>query len=63
MKTEISLYDLEGTVEEAIQMLETYPKDATISVDSERVYGYGGWTNETRDFLVVEYKKKHKKES
>lgn len=46
--------DLDGmTVGELINMLEDYPTDAQIDVRSEKVYGYGGWSDQGREFFVV----------
>lgn len=52
---EFSLFgDLDGmTVERLRDMLSEYPADARIDVRSEKVYGYGGWTDEDRDFFVI----------
>lgn len=59
-KHTLSFYDFEGTVEEAIEMLQEYDLDANISVEEEPVYGYGGWTDEKRQFLVIKEKPKKK---
>ena len=43
--------DLEGiTVARLREMLDDYPLDAVIDVRTEKVYGYGGWTDE--EFFV-----------
>lgn len=34
---EISFYDLEGSVEQAINLLSYYPKDANLEIRKERV--------------------------
>ena len=45
--------DLEGiTVADLREMLDNYPDDAVIDVRSEKVYGYGGWTDEDTEFFV-----------
>lgn len=52
--------DLDGmTVERMRRMLDEYPDDARVEVRSEKVYGYGGWSNQDREFFVIisdEYK-------
>lgn len=52
---QFSLYgDLDGiTVEQLKEILDRYPSDARIDVRSEKVYGYGGWTDQDRDFFVI----------
>lgn len=46
--------DLDGmTVADLRKMLDDYPSDARIDVRSEKVYGYGGWSNEDRVFFVI----------
>jgi hypothetical protein len=52
---EFTLYgDLDGiSVERLRELLAEYPADARIDVRSEKVYSYGGWTDEDRDFFVV----------
>lgn len=48
--------DFDGrTVAELIEMLQNYPKDAVVDVRTEKVYGYGGWTNEDREFFVFKW--------
>ena len=45
--------DLEGiTVADLREMLDNYPDDARIDVRSEKVYGYGGWTDQDQEFFV-----------
>jgi hypothetical protein len=45
--------DLEGiTVARLREMLDEYSGDAVIDVRTEKVYGYGGWTDEDREFFV-----------
>lgn len=45
--------DLEGiTVARLREMLDEYPADARVDVRTEKVYGYGGWTDEDREFFV-----------
>ena len=45
--------DLDGiTVARLREMLDDYPLDAVIDVRSEKVYGYGGWTDEDKEFFV-----------
>ena len=45
--------DLDGiTVAELREILDNYPLDARIDVQSEKVYGYGGWTDQDREFFV-----------
>jgi len=45
--------DLDGmTVAELREMLDEYPEDAYIDAQSEPVYGYGGWTDQQREFFV-----------
>lgn len=53
--TEFSLYgDLDGmSVERLRDMLAEYPSDARIDVRSEKVYGYGEWTKQDREFFVI----------
>lgn len=57
--TSHTLYgDLDGiTVADLREMLDNYPDDARIDVRSEKVYGYGGWTDEDREFFVFTWKK------
>lgn len=52
---DFTLYgDLDGmTVEQLRDMLSEYPADARIDARSEKVYGYGGWTDEDREFFVI----------
>lgn len=46
--------DLDGmTVADLRKMLGQYPDDARIVVRSEKVYGYGGWTDEDREFFHI----------
>jgi len=53
--TSYTLYgDLDGmTVEDMIALLEDYPRDARIDVRSEKVYGYGGWTDQEQESFVI----------
>lgn len=52
---EFTLYgDLDGmTVGDLRNLLEDYPEDARIDARSEKVYGYGGWTDNDREFFVI----------
>jgi hypothetical protein len=52
--TEYTLYgDLNGmTVAQLREILSEFPDDAQIDVRSEKVYGYGGWTDQDREFFV-----------
>jgi len=54
---EYTLYgDLDGmTVADLRRMLDDYPDDARIDVRSDKVYGYGGWTDKDRDFFVFRW--------
>lgn len=54
---EYTLYgDLDGmTVKDLRRMLDDYPDDAVIDVGSEKVYGYGGWTDQDREFFVIRW--------
>jgi hypothetical protein len=56
--TEYTLYgDLDGmTVAEIRAMLDEYPDDAVIDVQSEPEYGYGGWSDKWREFFVFKWK-------
>lgn len=46
--------DLDGkTVADLREMLAEYPDDARVDVRTEKVYGYGGWTDEDREFFVL----------
>jgi len=45
--------DLDGlTVAEVRELLDEYPDDARIDARSERVYGYGGWSDNDRELFV-----------
>ena len=45
--------DLDGlTVAEVRELLDEYPDDARIDARSERVYGYGGWTDQEQELFV-----------
>ena len=45
--------DLDGmTVADLRRMLDDYPEDARIDVRSEKVYGYGGWSDNDQEFFV-----------
>ena len=49
--------DLDGmTVADLRAMLADYPDDAVIDVQSEKVYGYGGWTDQDQEFFVFKWK-------
>ena len=49
--------DLDGmTVADLRRMLDNYPEDAQIVVRSEKVYEYGGWSNQDREFFHVVWK-------
>lgn len=44
--------DLDGmTVADLRRMLDEYPEDAQIVVRSEKVYQYGGWSDQDREFF------------
>jgi hypothetical protein len=48
--------DLDGmTVADLRRLLDDYPDDARIDVVSEKVYGYGGWTANDREFFVFSW--------
>ena len=51
---EVTLFgDLDGmSVGDLRRMLDEYPDDARVDVRSEKVYGYGGWTDQDREFFV-----------
>ena len=52
--------DLEGmTVANLREMLDGYPDDARIDVRSEPEYGYGGWTDNFRDYFVFVWNEEH----
>ena len=55
--TTYTLYgDLDGmTVASLREMIAAYPDDARIDVRCEPVYGYGGWTDEDREYFVIVY--------
>lgn len=55
---EYTLYgDLDGmTIADLREMLSEYPDDARVDVRSEKVYGYGGWTDEDKEFFVIKWK-------
>jgi len=45
--------DLDGmSVGDLRRMLDEYPGDARVDVRTEKVYGYGGWTDQDREFFV-----------
>lgn len=53
--------DLDGlSIREAIDLFEYFAsqfgEDAVIDVQTEKVYGYGGWTDEDAEFFVVKEK-------
>lgn len=50
----ISIQDFEGTVKQAIKMLECYSPDAKIFIAEEPAYIYGGWSEQRKEFLVIE---------
>lgn len=54
---EYTLYgDLDGmTVACLREMLAKFPDDAVIDARSEKVYSYGGRTDEDRDFFVISW--------
>ena len=56
--TSHTLYgDLDGiTVARLREMLDDYPDDARIDVRTEKVYGYGGWTDQDQEFFVFTWK-------
>ena len=46
--------DLDGmTVADLRRMLDEYPEDAQIVVRSEKVYQYGGWSDQDREFFHI----------
>jgi hypothetical protein len=46
--------DLDGmTVADLRRMLDQYPEDAQIVVRSEKVYQYGGWSDQDREFFHI----------
>jgi hypothetical protein len=46
--------DLDGmTVADLRAMLDRYPEDARVVVRSEKVYGYGGWSDQDREFFHI----------
>lgn len=46
--------DLDGmTVADIRRMLDEYPEDAQIVVRSEKVYQYGGWSDQDREFFHI----------
>jgi hypothetical protein len=50
--------DLDGiSVGDLRRMLDEYPDDARVDVRTEKVYGYGGWTDEDREFFVFTWEK------
>jgi len=53
--TTYTLYgDLDGmTVAQLRDLLSEFPDDAKINVRSEKVYGYGGWSDQDREFFVI----------
>ena len=52
---EFTLYgDLDGiSVERLRELLSEYPADARIEVRSEKVYQFGGWSDQDREFFVI----------
>jgi len=52
---EFTLYgDLDGiSVERLRDLLSEYPADARIEVRSEKVYQFGGWSDQDREFFVI----------
>jgi hypothetical protein len=48
--------DLDGiTVAELKSLLSKYPDHAVISAHSDLVYGFRGWTGESREYFVVQW--------
>lgn len=46
--------DLDGmTVADLRRMIDEYPEDAQIVVRSEKVYQYGGWSDQDREFFHI----------
>lgn len=54
-RLDLSLYDMEGSVADLILQLRDLPASARISVESEPVYVYGGWSDQEREFLRIEW--------
>lgn len=54
-RLDLSLYDMEGSVADLILQLRELPASAQVSIESEPVYGYGGWTDQEREFLRIEW--------
>jgi len=55
---EYTLYgDLDGmTVADLRKMLDDYPDDAYIDVQSEPEYTIGGWSDKWREFFTIKWK-------
>ena len=45
---------LEGSVEDLIKFLSSYPKNAKISIDEQRDYGYERWKDSYTSKIVIE---------